>query len=110
VFPVIREYLWIFCNTIDYKFSKFDCIFKSYYVVGTHAMNFDELIRLSDNNQNNLVFMFVYNFTSYYFDHWYDVYVINGTFISRLSIEIYSILFFSTNLSPIKFYVVLYFN
>lgn len=99
LFPAIREYSWIFCNLIDYRFAKFDYIFKNYYSTGLHIMNFEELVQLSSNNQNNLVFMFVYNFTKYYFDHWYDIYFVNGTFTSRLSVEIYSMIFFSTNLS-----------
>lgn len=115
LFPVVREFSWTFCDSIDTSTSGLDVIFENYYSLGVHPMNYDELLDLKNKNSNNFVFLCIVDFVNTYFMQWYNYLLINDQQVQLFVIDLiiqqlynqyinYYFIFLLTLLSIIKWH------
>jgi hypothetical protein len=55
----MREHSWAICDSIDTMASRLDDIFKNFYDLATHPMNYDEIMSLKHKNRNNFLFLII---------------------------------------------------
>ena len=96
LFPVIREHSWVFCDSIDTMASGLDEIFANFYNLGTHVMNYDEIMDLKNKNSNNFFFLFVVSFVETYFSLWYGSLVENDNQVQLFVMDIVLYQFFNS--------------